>query len=72
MSQWVDPIVADVRRNRESLLADFGGDIHELIQSLKKRHPVMESTGWEAVTIEEVEESKAAFEKRAVIVGVQK
>ena len=67
MSQWVDPIVADVRRNRESLLADFGGDMHELLQSLKKRHSIMESTGWKAVTIEEVEASKTAFEKRAVI-----
>ena len=61
MNKWVDPIVADVRRNRESLLADFGGDIHELLQSLKKRHPVMESTGWKAVTIEEVEATKVAF-----------
>ena len=61
MSEWVDPIVADVRRNRESLLADFGGDMHELLQHLKKRQPIMETTERKAVTIEEVEVAKASL-----------
>ena len=61
MSEWVDPIVTDVRRNRESLLTDFGGDIHELLQHLKKRQPIVETTERKAVTIEEVEVAKASL-----------
>ena len=61
MSEWVDPIVADARRNRESLLEDFGGDIHELLQHLKRRQPVMEATGRKVVTTEGVEAAKVSL-----------
>ena len=32
---WVDPIVAEVRRARETLLADAGGDLDALCDRLR-------------------------------------
>ena len=61
MHRWDDPIVADVRRNREALLADFDGDTHKLIQYLKEQAPKKEAAGWKAVTIDEVITRKADY-----------
>ena len=60
MKQWTDPIIADVRRNREALLSDFNGDIHQLIQYLKEQHPTKEAAGWKAITIKEIEANRSS------------
>ena len=61
MEQWNDPIIADVRSNREALLYDFNGDIHELIKYLKEQHPKKEAAGWEAITIKELEANRSSL-----------
>ena len=53
MNSWNDPITAEVRHNREAILADFNGDIHKLILHLKEQHPIKDAEGWKAVTIKE-------------------
>ena len=63
MNRWDDPIVTDVRRNREAILADFNGDIHRLIQYLKEQHSAMEASGWKAVTIKDVEANRALYKE---------
>jgi hypothetical protein len=66
MNKWADPIVADVRRNREALLADFSGDIHKLIQYLKEQSPKKDAAGWKAVTIDEIERSRIMSDKQGI------
>jgi hypothetical protein len=34
---YQDPIVAEVRRHREALLEQYGGDLRKLFEELKKR-----------------------------------
>jgi len=67
MEQWNDPIIADVRRNREALLSDFNGDIHELIQHLKEQHPIKEAAGWEAITIKELEANRSSLNSQTAL-----
>ena len=43
--QFCDPIVAEVRKNREDLLAEFGGDTKKLTAYLKTKRPEMEAAG---------------------------
>ena len=50
---FYDPIVAEVRRNREELLADFGGDIDKLNEYLESKQPEREAAGVRYVTEEE-------------------
>jgi len=52
-SGFHDPIVAEVRRNREKILADFGGDTKKLSAYLKSKRPEMEAAGFRFVTEEE-------------------
>ncbi|MDR2599262.1 MAG: hypothetical protein LBC73_03200 [Oscillospiraceae bacterium] len=40
-----DPIVAEVRKNREDLLAEFNGDTKKLSAYLKTKRPEMEAAG---------------------------
>lgn len=37
---WKDPIVAEVRRNREALFAEAGYDVRELCRRLRERQGV--------------------------------
>jgi|GEM_PF-4979563 len=64
MSKWDDPIIAEVRSNREALLADFDGDIHKLILYLKEQNSIKEAMGWKAVKIKDIEANKALFGKQ--------
>ena len=48
-----DPIVAEVRKNREDMLAEFGGDTKKLIAYLEDKRPEMEAAGFHFVTAEE-------------------
>jgi hypothetical protein len=48
-----DPIVAEVRRNREAILAEFGGDTKKLTAYLESKRPEMEAAGFRFVTEEE-------------------
>ena len=47
-----DPIVAEVRRNREELLADFGGDMEKLSAHIASERPELEAVGVRYVTEE--------------------
>jgi hypothetical protein len=51
--QFHDPIVAEVRKTREDLLAEFDGDMNKLHQYLAKQQPVWEAAGFRYVTEEE-------------------
>jgi hypothetical protein len=51
-----DPIVAEVRKNREEILAEFGGDTKKLSIYLKSIQPEMEAAGFRFVTKEEQQE----------------
>ena len=55
---FCDPIVAEVRRNREELLAEFGGDTKKLSAYLKSKRPEMEAAG---LRFETEEERQARF-----------
>jgi hypothetical protein len=48
-----DPIVAEVRKNREELLAEFGGDTKKLTAYLESKRPEREAAGFRYVTEEE-------------------
>ncbi|MCL1874760.1 MAG: hypothetical protein FWF87_00710 [Synergistaceae bacterium] len=63
MDCWNDHIVAEVRNNREAILADFNGDIHRFIMHLKEQHPIKDAEGWKAVTIKDVEAVRASWRK---------
>ena len=41
-----DPIVAEVRRNREAMLAEFDGDTKKLTAYLESKRPEMEAAGF--------------------------
>ena len=53
-----DSIITEVRKNRSELLAEFGGDTKRLIEHLLSQRPVMEATGWQYETNEELEARK--------------
>ena len=48
-----DPIVAEVRQNREAMLAEFGGDIEQLDAYLASKQSEREAVGAHYVTEEE-------------------
>ena len=48
-----DPIVAEVRRNREAMLAEFDGDTKKLTAYLESKRPELEAAGFHFVTEEE-------------------
>ncbi|MCL1808094.1 MAG: hypothetical protein FWG31_10400 [Oscillospiraceae bacterium] len=51
--KYYDPIVAEVRRNREAMLAEFGGDTKKLTAYFESKRPEMEAAGFHFVTEEE-------------------
>ena len=50
---FFDPIVAEVRKNREEMFAEFDYDIGKLISHLEAKRPEMEAAGFRFVTEEE-------------------
>lgn len=50
---FYDPIVAEVRKNREELLAEFDGDIIELHKHLAEQRAKWEALGFRYETQEE-------------------
>jgi hypothetical protein len=52
-STFHDPIVAEVRKNREDLLAEFDGDIDKLRQNLDELRTGWKAAGFHYVTEEE-------------------
>ena len=54
-----DPIVAEVRKNREDMLADFDGDTKKLTAYLETKRPIREAAGCRYVTAEERQERLA-------------
>jgi len=59
-----EDIVAEVRRNREELLSEFGGDIHKLNEHLISQRPVLEAQGVRFVTEEEDQARRAWSSQR--------
>jgi len=57
--RFYDPIVAEVRKNREDLLAEFDGDTKRLTAYLKTKRPEMEAAG---LRFETSAERQARFE----------
>jgi hypothetical protein len=58
-----DPIVAEVRRNREALLAEFDGDIKKLDAHLEAKQSQREAAGFRYVT-EEERQARLAWRKK--------
>ena len=58
-----DPIVAEVRKNREDMLAEFEGDTKKLIAYLKTKHPIRKAAGCCYVTAEE-RQARLAWNKQ--------
>jgi len=54
-------IVAEVRKNREELLADYGG-IEGYLKHLDEDRPRLEREGWKFVDLEEMLRKKHAEE----------
>ena len=42
---FYDPIVAEVRKNREELLADFGGDMKKLDEYIEAKRVIRKAAG---------------------------
>ena len=51
-NEFYDPIVAEVRKNREEMLAEFGGDTKKLTEYLESKRPEMEAAGLRFETAE--------------------
>jgi hypothetical protein len=49
---FYDPILAEVRKNREEMLAEFGGDSKKLTAYLESMRPEMEAAGFHFETEE--------------------
>ena len=62
--RYDDPIVAEVRRNRAELLADFGGDMEKLSAYLKSKRPEREAAGVHYETEEEAQARMAWSRQR--------
>lgn len=45
-SDFFDPIISDVRKNREELLQSFDGDVQELDKHLKTQRTKWEAAGF--------------------------
>ena len=54
-----DSIIAEVRKNRTELLAEFGGDTKKFIEHFIAQRPAMEVAGWKYETETELETRKA-------------
>ena len=52
---FYDPIVAEVRRTREKILAEFGGDTKKLREHLTAQRPKLEAAGFHYETEEELQ-----------------
>jgi hypothetical protein len=57
-NETYNPIIAEVRRNRKDILAEFGGDCGKLRAHLKSLRPEIEAAG---LHYETAEERKARF-----------
>ena len=51
--KYYDPIVAEVRQNREDMLAEFDGDTKKLTAYLEAKRPARIAAGCRYVTAEE-------------------
>jgi len=52
-NKYYDPIVAEVRKNREDMLAEFEGDTEKLVAYLETKRPIREAAGCRYITAEE-------------------
>ena len=59
-----DPVIAEVRRNRVELLAEFGGDTNKLIEHVKSQETAMEAAGFRYETEAEFEARKSWQKQR--------
>jgi len=59
----IDPIVAEVRKNREELFAEFDYDADKLTAYLEFKRPEREAAGFRYVTAEE-QQARLAWNKQ--------
>ena len=69
--KFYDPIVAEVRRNREAILAKFDGDMDKYSVYLKSKRPEVEAAGLRYET-EEERQARLAWRKQQDEEFVQK
>jgi len=62
-----DSIIAEVRKNRTELLAEFDDDAKKLIEHLIAQKPAMEVAGWKYETETELETRKALHRQQREI-----
>lgn len=60
---FYDPIVAEVRQNREKLLADFGGDMKKYQDNIAEQRSTWEAAGFHYET-EEERQSRIAWREK--------
>jgi hypothetical protein len=60
---FYDPIVAEVRKNREELLAEFDGNMKKFREDLAKQRPKWEAMGFRYET-EEERQARMAWSKK--------
>ncbi len=63
-NSWEDPIVAEVRKNREELLAEFDGDMRKLNDRLIAERPAMEADGWRYADVADLENRKTRYRQQ--------
>jgi len=56
---WKDPVVAEVRTNREAIYESFGGDMKRYEEHLRQLESDLKSQGWEYEPKESIESRKA-------------
>jgi Skp family chaperone for outer membrane proteins len=59
-SIWEDPIVAEVRRNREAIFDEYGGDMKRYQTHLQELEKELKAQGWKFETPDKLEARKAS------------
>ena len=69
-----DSIIAEVRKNRAELLAEFNGDTKKLIEYFISQRPAMEAAGWRYETEAELQTRKALHrqQKEAELIRIER
>jgi hypothetical protein len=62
-----DSVVAEVRKNRAELLAEFDGNTRQLVDHLISGRPDMEADGWRYETEDQLEARKARHKQQQKI-----
>ena len=56
---WQDPVVTEVRKNRETIYEEYGGDMRKYEEHLQELESDLKAKGWKVDAIENLEARKA-------------